>query len=134
VVQVQTPTQQRFQLSDYFSMPVMQPTVIPTPLRRPNNLANIQSRHHHIAATQCTSIYNKEVVDRMLQAFRFFEDKCIMCWMQKKDDHDEHISDSCRGVIGNRANDKDYEPFRKSFIQLPAGWCYFCLIHQVLKF
>jgi hypothetical protein len=112
----------------------MRPTVNPTPIRRPNHPANIQSRHHHIAATQRTSAYNTEVVDRMLQAFRFFEDKCIICWMQKKNDHDEHVSDRCRGVIGNRENDKEYEPFRKKFIELTPGWCFFCLIHQVLNF
>lgn len=109
---------------------MMRTSGIPTPVTRRTNPANIQSRHHQLAATQRCNIYDKEVVHRTIQAFKFFEDKCIVCWMQRKDEYDEHASDNCRGTVGNRANDESYEPFRKNCVRLPNKWCYLCLLHQ----
>ena len=63
-----------------------------------------------------------------------FQDKCIICFMTHADNWDGHSSDNCKKKIGTNKEDPAFLSFRSYSMDLPKGWCYICLVHQVLFF
>jgi hypothetical protein len=101
------------------------------PARRPvANPAGIQARQHRIAADERQKEYDLKVIQPVIGAVTLFQDKCVMCWMEREKDWDSHLCDNCPRKRGTNIGDPKYAVFRKDAFKLPNGWCFPCLIHQ----
>ena len=74
--------------------------------------------------------YTLKVVEPITRALNILSDKCVMCWMNKKNDWKDHLSDSCPRRTATNYGDPEYVLFRSNAFKLPNGWCFMCLTHQ----
>lgn len=121
---VETPTLRRPLQSSSIPVPVLRRRIIQP--------AGIQARQHQIVALERVTDYETNVMIPITKALDFFRSKCVMCCLYKKDEWLYHESDNCRNPNGTNFADPLYKGFRTSAITLPTGWCYGCLIPQVL--